>query len=73
MISPGAKLKLEMDLFMGRIIDDAYKFAPDEFVYRRFRKMVLDSGNTLIREFNNEFAKHNVHYKVSREDLLEKE
>lgn len=73
MPNPGARLKLEMDKFMGAIIEEASKLSMDEFQYRHFRKAVLDKGNTLIREFNLELAKHNVHYKVGREELLREE
>lgn len=69
MENPGAKLKLSMNEFMGKLIDEAYQFAPNEFVFKRFRKNVLDAGNQLIREMNEELSKHNVHYNISFEEM----
>lgn len=61
---PGARLKQRLNEFMGEIIRDAADVAPNEFVYKRFRKKVLDGGNNLIREFNEELASADVRYKV---------
>jgi len=73
MMDSGLKLKQSMDKFMGQVIDEAYQISTDEFVYKKFRKKVLDLGNQLIREFNEEFTKRSVHYKLTREELLENE
>jgi hypothetical protein len=62
---PGAKLKQRLNEFMGEIIKDAADVAPNDFVYRRFRKKVLDGGNNLIREFNEELTEADVRYKVN--------
>ena len=61
---PGARLKQRLNEFMGEIIKEAADVAPNEFVYKRFRKKVLDGGNQMIREFNEELAKADVRYKV---------
>ena len=73
MNNPGAKLKIEMNNFMGDVIKLAYDMAPDEFAYRRFRKQVLDKGNQLIRDFNEELAASKVGIRVSREELIEEQ
>ena len=69
MDNPGAKLKLVVDDFMGEVIKAGYEMAADEFAYRRFRKLVLDQGNQLIRDFNTELATHKVHFKVTKEQV----
>jgi hypothetical protein len=66
---PGAKLKQRLNEFMGEIIKEAADVAPNEFVYKRFRKKVLDGGNQMIRDFNEELSQFEVHYKVRAKEL----
>ncbi len=66
---PGARLKQRLNEFMGEIIKEAADVAPNEFVYKRFRKKVLDQGNQLLRDFNEELAQASVHYKVDPKTL----
>lgn len=69
MNNPGLKLKRSLEQYMERILNQAELMAPSELAFKKFRKTVLDSGNDLIREFNEEMTKHRVRFPISRKDL----